>query len=258
MNESGRQPNGNLETSILWEFRNAIGEDLELLAALHDRELDLVAVKQLVDLEFPTGLGLRLRKDDAVAAQRKMQAAVAGLQPASDTAFLDELAVDFADIYLNHRVRAAPTGSVWLDKDHLVRQQPMFQVREVYRKRGLKVVDERMRPDDHLVTELRFLAHLFTHCDDSEALGEAADFLDRHLFPWVGSFSDTVATRCESEFYAALALLTASFLDELRDVLAGWLEEPRPPLEDAEIGGDDSGVPETALPVNNPLSSPSW
>ena len=258
MDDKAGQVNGASDRQILGSFCEAVSEDLELLAALHDRELDALAIQQLKDLEFPLGLGLALHNEASAAALRQMETAMAGLIDEKNPSLLDDLAVDFADIYITYRVRAAPTESVWLDKDHLVRQQPMFQVREVYRKRGLKIVDEQMRPDDHIVTELRFLAHLFGQCGDAEALREAAAFLDQHLLRWIGLFSETVAARCRTNFYAALAVLTAAYCDELRDVLAQWLDEPRPALEQDAAKGDEDATPEVPLPINNPLTSPSW
>jgi TorA maturation chaperone TorD len=258
MDYKAGQVNGAYERQILGTFCKAVGEDLELLAALHDRELDALAIRQLKELEFPSGLGLALQNEASAAALRQMETAMAAFEDEEKPGLLDDLAVDFADIYITYRVRAAPTESVWLDKDHLMRQQPMFQVREVYRRRGLKIVDEHMRPDDHIVTELRFLAHLFGKCGDGEALREAAGFLDQHILRWIGLFSEAVTARCRTNFYASLAVLTAAYCDELRDVLARWLDEPRPALEQGAPKGDEDVTGEAPLPIKNPLTSPSW
>lgn len=258
MEESVRDHNISPEEAILQEFRDAIGEDLELIAVLHDREIDALGIAQLKALEFPSLLGLQFSGEDALCAQKRMVEIVSELPEQADESFIDELAVDFADIYLTYRLRAAPTESVWLDKDHLVRQQPMFQVRSIYRKRGLKVTNEQMRSDDHLVTQLQFLAHLFKSCKEDEALREAAAFLDGHLLRWIGMFSEQVTERCNTPFYGGLARLTSAYLEELRDVLAKLLQEPRP--EPVEVKREDSALelPTEQLPVVGPLTAPGW
>jgi TorA maturation chaperone TorD len=45
---------------------------------------------------------------------------------------------------------------------------------------------------------------------------------------WIEEFAERVADRCSTRFYAGLALLTAAYLDELRDLLARLLDQPRP------------------------------
>lgn len=47
-------------------------------------------------------------------------------------------------------------------------------------------------------------------------------------------FASRVAGRCESAFYAGLVLLVAQYLDELRDLLAQIVAEPRPSAEEIE------------------------
>jgi hypothetical protein len=56
-----------------------------------------------------------------------------------------------------------------------------------------------------------------------------------------------VASRCDTAFYAGLALLSAAYCDSLRDILARWLGEPRPSPE--EIAERLSGRTEPAVPV---------
>jgi TorA maturation chaperone TorD len=168
-----------------------------------------------------------------------MYEAVAGLPEILDANVLDELAVDFADIYLTFVARAAPTESPWLDPDHLERQEPMFAVRAYYRRHGLKVLDWSKRPDDHLVAQLLFLAHLFMSSDVA-AFREAARFLDEHLRRWIGRFAARVAQRCTTPFYAGLALLTAGYIEELRDLLSSLLGDPAPSRAVLEALSDQS------------------
>jgi TorA maturation chaperone TorD len=215
------------DAPLLEAFGNAVREDLCALATLHDREIDAATLAELKRRDFPASIGLRLRSEEGRRAAELMYDAVAGLPEILNAGGVDALAVDFADIYLTYMLRAAPTESPWLDPDHLERQEPMFAVRAYYRRRGLKVLDWSKRPDDHLVTQLLFLAHLFMS-PDMTALREAACFLDEHLRRWIGRFAVRVAQRCGTPFYAGLALVTAAYVEELRDLVSSVLGEPAP------------------------------
>jgi TorA maturation chaperone TorD len=168
-------------------------------------------------------------------------------------ATLDALAVDYAEIYLTYGLRASPCESVWMDEDSLALQAPMFRIRAWYRRYGLAVEDWRKRSDDHLVYELRFLAQLLRGDPEPAALAEVAQFLDEHPLRWVNRFAERVSTRCATRFYAGLALLTAAYLDELRDLLAALLGQPRPPTTvDAPPPDADADAPYV------PGVSPGW
>jgi len=245
------------DASLLDTFRGAVADDLRTFAALHGRELDQPAIADLKRLDFPANLGLRLTSELAAQGAAAMRAALAALPADAGPDVLDELAVDYVDIYLTHALRAAPTESVWLDRENLERQEPMFAVRDYYRRHGLRVIDWAKRPDDHLVTQLEFLAHLFREGHD-DALAEAAGFLDEHLRRWLGQFAKRVAQRCQTPFYAALAMLTMVYIEELRDILAALLDKPRPSREELETLRDDSVPAELPLPVSGAATGPGW
>ncbi len=247
---------------LLRDFRDGIGDDLNTLATLHDAEPDATTLAGLKQVGFPTNLALRLRSKEARGVMDVMSQVIEKLPETPGQQLLDDLAADYAHIYLTHGARAAPMESVWLDEDHLVRQQPMFKVRDLYRQHGLTVVDWANRSDDHLVTELKFLAHLFLEGKSEDWDKESATFLDEHLLRWIKDFAAQVSRHGKIEFFAVLCLLTAVYLDELRDVLSEVTGEPRPSREEiekrenAEAGCLCSG--ELKAPANNPLTGPTW
>lgn len=251
------RPQAEAADDTLAAFRRALAEDVRLIAALHETEVDAARIASLRSVAFPLGLALRWRKEASAKAHAFMADVLRAVPDDPSPEVLEELAVDFASIYLNYGLRAAPTESVWLDADHLERQGPMFAVRALYARRSLRVADWQKRADDHLVTELLFVAHLLGECADEAALREAALFLDRHLLRWIPLFADRVAGNCATPFYAGLALVTAAYLDELRDVLAEILGEARPLVEPAEPAAAPPVDPAT-LPVNSALTGPTW
>lgn len=259
------------EAGLLDLFCTGVATDLETFAALHDREIRTEMVKALKESDFPMGLALMPGGvgDDplaeaAQAARDFMREAVQELPDPFRAEDYDLLAAEFAAIYLNFTYRAAPLESPWIDEEGLVRQEPMFQVRAWYRRFGLEVEDWRDRSDDHLVLQLRFAAHLL-RLPKAAALaagkeapaGEAipdpdadprlvalARFLDQHLLRWIKSFAEGVARYSRSGFYAALAVLTASYVTELRQVLAEvtGLPVPDPEAERAKAKANSNEV----------------
>lgn len=236
----------------------AIAEDAESLAVLHDRELTTDLITALHEAEFPDGLGLLPASGEATAAWRAMAKALAELPYLTDTPRLDELAAEYAAIYLTGAYGASPCESVWTDDDHLVCQASMFQLRGLYAAHGLATPNWRQRPDDHLVLQLLYIAHAAraaTTADDWRAL---ARMLDEHLLRWIAGFAGRVAARSSAHFYAALAVLTATWLETLRDLIARHLGEPRPSREEIE-----ERLRPVVAPVAQPVAfmpgcGPSW
>lgn len=218
---------------LVQAFRRAASVDLREFTVLHDRELTVEMITGLQDVGFPDSLGVRLQKEAGQQACDVLRNALK-LIDSQDTAVLSDLSADFAAIYLNHHYGASPVESPWVDDNGLVRQEAMFQVREFYKKHHLFASEWHVRTEDHLVLELQFLTHLFELDDEQTSLAEAAQFLDEHLLRWIGEFANRITSRCDTAFYAGLNLLTAAYLDELRDLLADILQTPRPTPEEIE------------------------
>lgn len=248
-----------VQSPRLTRLRAAAAEDLRILAVLHDRELDRELIHALWRDCYEDFLGLRLEGERASHALGMLREGLTEIPTELCQATLDRLAADYADIYLTYGLRASPCESVWLDDDNLTLQEPMFRVRAWYRRYGVEVTDWRMRSDDHLVYELRFLAHLLDGEGEPVDLVEIGRFMDEHPLRWVPQFAERVAGHCATQLYAGLALLTAAYLDELRDLVAELVGTPRTSAEELAA----SVVPVTGweLEVEGPYLpgvAPSW
>lgn len=238
------------------QFCDTVHNDLNTLARLHHAEADDELLSDLGWQQFPGSLGLRLITSRGLESVAFMRQAMAEFTAPLSQAQRDELAVDYAAIYLNHAIGVAPCESVWLDEENLAMQAPMFQVREIYRRHGLGVIDWRTRADDHLVVELQFLAWL-ARKGGEDNWREAACFMDEHLLRWLPKFGERVAKRCATPLYAAAAWLTWTYCDELRDVLADILGEARPSAEAVEARMNVHST--TPAPLRfMPGMAPSW
>ena len=202
------------------ELLAALADDLEQLIRLHDRELDAETLAALRSADFPHGLALPPAGEASHQAYANMAAALA--EPTS----LDELAADYAAIYLNNSLGASPYESVWLSDDHLACAAPMFELRELYAAAGLQATDWRRRFDDHVVLQLHYLRQVFLA--PSFPADDTARFIDEHLGYWFPDFAQRVSLFCATPFYAAVAELTHVWLLRLRGLLGEIYDLPIP------------------------------
>lgn len=239
-------------------FYSAVARDMELLALLHDREPTPELISALREASAQGWFGLKVASEIAQRGSELFAAALAELPQPLDQATIDELAVDYANIYLLHTYRAPPTESPWLDQDKLERQEPMFELAEWYRRHGLAAVDRQLRSDDHLVLQLQFLSHLFDSTHHGKAGAEAAQFMDAHLLRWFGNFAEIVAARCMTPYFAGLVTMTYGYLEDLRERLVKIAQAPRPvEVVKEQVTSADYGVePEPMRYI--PGATPSW
>ncbi len=234
MVDSAAQPADDDKSELLATFCAAVAEDVVLLAKLNRTELDDEVFNKLKAIDFPKRLGLSLNDEKSSAVIEHLASDIEAWPESDRSALMDDLAADFAALYLNKGYGVSPHESVWLDEEGLVMQEPMFEVREIYQRHGLEAADWHLLADDHLVNELEFIAYLMMRTAEGEdkALEEAASFLDFHLLRWLGQFAERAAPRCETGFYAGLVLLTHLYCEELRGLLELILEQPRPTAEE--------------------------
>ena len=215
------------------ELRDALVEDLDQLIRLHDRELDAEILAALKVAAFPNGLALSAADEAGRTAHSNMAAALHAMPT------LDELAADYAAIYLNNRFGASPYESVWLSDEHLACDRSMFELREIYAAAGWQVSDWRSRFDDHLVLQLQYLRQvLASAAPQGYFLRGAVDpeklavFIDQHLGYWLPDWAQRVSAHCNTAFYAALAELTYVWLRRFRELLAEIHDLPLPSREE--------------------------
>lgn len=194
----------------------ALAADADMLRFLHSSELDASLLKNLREVDFPANLALL--PGDAVSREAwcALSAALDEIPAQPDATVLDELAAEFAAIYLTGAYRLSPCESFWLDQDHLLYQGPMFALRQRYAEAGVRVADWRKCPDDHMTHQLGFIAKLLSEARGEGDWEQLACFLDQHLLRWIHDFARAVHERSATSFYAALAVLTATWCASLR------------------------------------------
>ncbi|MDJ0949057.1 MAG: molecular chaperone TorD family protein [Alphaproteobacteria bacterium] len=249
---------GSDKTEAVFDrFCQSVADDLRLLAFLHGQEPGKETLENLREAPFQDRLGLLLRSEIASEALRLLDASLPSKPAPLEDDRIDALAAAYANVYLIYAYRASPCESVWFDDDGLERQEPMFQVRDWYRRFGLAAVDSERRPDDHLVCQLSFVAELFARRGEEDEVRAAVQFMDEHLLRWIGQFAGRIAGRCQESFFVGLALVTAAYLEELRDLLAQVLDAPRPSREEIDARLKVQSSAAAAAPYV-PGAGPGW
>lgn len=138
------------------------------------------------------------------------------------TETLDELAVDYARIFLSAGVAqgkaAFPYESVYTSKKHLIMQDSRNEVVSLYAKKGLTPSKEGYHvPEDHIGYLFAYMAVLCAEAqEDTEtatlAKQEQKEFLQNHLLNWVSAFTTDVEKYATTDFYRGIAKVTRGFL----------------------------------------------
>jgi len=228
-----------------------LADGLDVLIRFHDREVDAALLREMAQHKVAESFLELVGTDAGQAAVQAFHSALVAVGPEPQEAVLDDLAANYADLYLTHGYRVAPTGSVWLTEDKLERQLPMFEVRDWYTHYDIAVPDWRTRSDDHLVHEMQFISFLCQHPSPVTAT-DAGRFMDIHVLPWVPEFCTRAEERVQAPLYAALMALTRAYLEELRSTLESVTGLPR----DLYIRPDEHVAPEETPYV--PGIAESW
>lgn len=213
------EPEGFTPQSVTPSVGAALASDLGLLARLHDRELDEEILDIIKEIPVREWFSLNLEGPEAEEAFRLIEKSLAEIPDLSEPGAVDELAAEYAAIYLTHAYRSAPTESVWRDEEGLERQAAMFRVRSWYEHYGIRVPNWRVRSDDHIVHEIEFLAFLCEVGKDADNMAQPARFLREHPLVWIPEFCRRVVQRCQLPLYAGIALLTLAYLQRLAEFL---------------------------------------
>ena len=127
------------------------------------------------------------------------------------------------------KARVSPYESVHRDRDGLVFDEQTLRVREAYRNLGLQVPALNREPDDHVGTELDFLARCLLGALDGvdagneeaaeQYLDEARRFLDEHVNQWAPDMLLKAAASADTQFNRGICLLSVGTLETLSDHL---------------------------------------
>lgn len=153
--------------------------------------------------------GKGMRHQHLLAASLKESCSLSGLQSEYTKLFVGPA-----------QLPAPPWESVFVSKEALLFQENTLAVRESYRSAGFQSTGYPHEPDDHVATELSFMAALSKRAMESFEQGDVdryrstllaqSQFLEEHLLVWIRKFSDRLnEVDGISSFYPSFASLAA-------------------------------------------------
>lgn len=127
------------------------------------------------------------------------------------------------------RLVAPPYESVYRTQDHLVMGKTVLDVRRAYREIGLEARNALSEPEDHIATELEYLAELQKRClaaiEEGDRPGVARsirlerEFIEHHLLGWTPEFCRRVIEGSPVELFGALADLLQQLVRKDHELL---------------------------------------
>ena len=158
-----------------------------------------------------------------------VQAAFEALCGTEGTAFLECLpsleGSDYAALYIGPGpALASPCESSYLSNDGLPMGATTLEVRKAYGKLGCAAARKNHVPDDHVSTELAFMAKASL---EEGALAVQAAFLAEHLGKWARPFAERTAKARPESGYALAARTMAEFVERDARLVDEMMEDDR-------------------------------
>jgi TorA maturation chaperone TorD len=145
------------------------------------------------------------------------------LEAKNQEAFLDELAVEYAGLFLGAGESPVPViESVYLGVDHILYEKPYFEVIDFYQEHGYEKPQDFQEPEDHLAIELDFYAlqlhgavwakEAGNEKEVQQRLEIAQKFKKEHLELWVPQACNDLFKAAVTPFYLGIAHLTMGLI----------------------------------------------
>lgn len=158
----------------------------------------------------------------------KLQRALAVL--AEKPFALAELRSEYTRLFVGpDQLPAPPWESIYVSGEALLFQKSTLAVRDAYRASGFRAAGYPREADDHIATELNFMAVLaerayraYGSCEHGallDSLDAHERFLGHHTALWLGAFAERLEACGVSEFYASFAALSVLFCTHESEVL---------------------------------------
>jgi TorA maturation chaperone TorD len=132
------------------------------------------------------------------------------------------LAADYARLFLSiNKIPPHPSESTY--REGVMMQNYRDEVLKTYWSFGVSAKKEFTEPEDHIATELSFMAYLCHKANDALNSGDnkeakryihgQKDFLEMHLAKWVPELVRDIFDTARTPFYKGIAALTKEFIE---------------------------------------------
>lgn len=176
------------------------------------------AVYRLLARFWRAELDAELLRELQTGASSEAFRAAGGIVPSggAESDVLDQLAIDFCQLFVGPSGHLPPVQSVW-SEGQFERQAA------VSLRRYLDVIGDQagwlsQNPLDHLAVQLDIMGFVVEQSvpaptDQTESLDELAKCFYRDHVAWARTLCESAARRCQTEFYRGVIKMTSDFLE---------------------------------------------
>ena len=136
----------------------------------------------------------------------------------------EDLLVEYSSLFVGPtELKAAPYGSVYLEKGRRVMGDSTMEVNDYYRKMGLTMNKDFKELPDHIAVELEFMYYLAFQEVEALQKGETdkaryfldaqEEFSERFMRQWVPVFCDKITQGTDNPYYQSLAGCLSVFIN---------------------------------------------
>lgn len=191
------------------------------VAALESRRGLYRLFNRLLGSEIDQGLLDEMRKPEFSSALGALGISPNDLSGDDDT-ILEQMAVEFARLFLGPGKHISPHESVQGTRDGTLNNDATVRVRRFIEATGFQLATASKRYPDHICSEFEFMEALISKQIDALTDGDIEEaeisqmlqeeFLQRHLRQWVPGFCSRVEQSAELALYKGLSWAIADFI----------------------------------------------
>jgi anaerobic selenocysteine-containing dehydrogenase/TorA maturation chaperone TorD len=182
----------------------------QLLSTLYRDEIPLELIGAMQKDEFLEGLNEAVKGCGFIDLMSGAEVMTNYLRSGPAEKLYKELRYDYADLFLNAGVNPVfPYESPIKSGEPVVMQEPVFELREYFRKAGVHKNPEYKDLEEHIAVQMEFLRYVMDKGHEDLYL----DFFKNKYCKWVPGFCDQlVAASSSNSFYQGLAHFTRGAL----------------------------------------------
>lgn len=138
----------------------------------------------------------------------------------SDLQTLDNLAVDFASLFLAagsaDGAAAVPYESVYTSQKKILMQESWEEVTELFNEKNICPSDDyKDLMADHISLELEYMKYLIRE----NLIKEQEEFIAKHLLNWIPALVTDIEKYGKTDFYKAMGKITVEFLNMEKELI---------------------------------------
>jgi len=192
------------------ELMKSRAKRYQLLSALYRDEIPLELIAAMQKNEFLEGFNDAVKGCGFIDLMSGAEVMTKYLQSGPAEQLHKELRYDYADLFLNAGSNPVfPYESPIRSGEPIVMQDPVFELREYFRKAGVHKNPDYKDLEEHIAVQMEFLRYVMEKGNEELYL----DFFKNKYCKWVPAFCDQlVAASSSNSFYQGLAHFTRGAL----------------------------------------------